>query len=597
MPTPDLTAGAADPVGSLAERLVGLGRVIAEVAGASDAKAVCDIVTTSVAEILGADAASLAVVDGAGEINLVGSMRRVEIDAPTHMPIDAPQVVAEVIRTKTAVMATTLAEIHERWPDHLGGVSGPHSLVALPLLAGDQCVGALGFLFPDESVHGDLDRQYLNALADTCAQAILRITASESAAESGARLTFLANASAELAASLDYEVTLRRVAELAVPTLADWCAIDLLEEGGLRRVAVAHVDPSKVALAWELWERFPPQMDAPTGVPAVIRTGASELVETVDDELLDSLQIEPELRRLIDELELRSSIVVPLSTAEGVLGGLTLVWAESGRRYVEADIPFVEDLARRAAIAIDNSRLHTDTSEAALQLQRAILPESYRDSSTWKVAVHYRPAGRSHLVGGDFYDALTLRDGRLVALVGDVMGRGVAAAASMAQVRSACRAYLSEDPRPHQVLSRLDAMFAALDLEQLVTLIYFLLDSTAGTAEILSAGHLQPLLVSSAGAVTPVDVPVSPPLGTGCPDRRSITVPFTASDTLLAYTDGLVERRGEDIDQGTARLIELAGDLAHNFDDVALASLADRLRHAGHDDDVTLLAVRPIGSH
>lgn len=581
--------------GTLVERLLDLTRVIAEVAGATNNKAVGDIVTTSVSEVLGADTASLSLISPDGnDLHVVAMRSSAPLKPVFSFPVNSEIAAAEAFRTQQMVFAPTLHDISRRWPNSpYSALRGSRSLTCLPLLAGDVCLGVLGLSFPEDRELSEVDRSYLGALADSCAQAVQRISATEAATEASLRFKFLADASHALSSSLDYEITLRRVADLAVPELADWCAIDLLEGETLRRVAVSHTDPAKVSLAHELWERYPPRMDAPTGAPAVLRTGVTQLIERVDT-IIDKVELDDEQRQLVTDLQLSSAITVALKARGRSLGVLSLVWAESGRHYRHDDIPFAEELARRAAMAIDNAQLHTDTSQAALQLQQAVLPDSYMDSGSWQVAVHYRPAGRAHLVGGDFYDALTLEDGRLVALVGDVMGRGVAAAAAMAQVRAAARAYLVEDPRPVEVVSRLDSMFTRLDLEQLVTFVYVLVDLGASQASVVSAGHLPPLVVHRDGSARLLSTINSPPLGTGTPLREASRHSFGPSEVLLAYSDGLVERRGEDIETGLARLVAHAGSLARDFSNGALAHLADTVRLAGHDDDVTLLAVRAL---
>jgi PAS domain S-box-containing protein len=182
---------------------------------------------------------------------------------------------------------------------------------------------------------------------------------------------FLAEASRLLASSLDYETTLSTVAHLAVPRLADWCAVDLLAEGGtLRRVAVAHPDPERVALAHALEARYPADPAAPHGVHAVIRTGRAEIVADIAPELIERVARDAEHLRIIRALGLRSYMVVPLATRAGVLGAISLITAESGRRYDAADLSVAEELARRAATAIDNARLFRETEESRAQLEQ-----------------------------------------------------------------------------------------------------------------------------------------------------------------------------------------------------------------------------------
>ncbi|HET9984160.1 MAG TPA: PAS domain S-box protein [Longimicrobiales bacterium] len=185
-------------------------------------------------------------------------------------------------------------------------------------------------------------------------------------------LHFLAEASAILSSSLDYEQTLAAVARLAVPQLADWCAIDVAGDGGkIERIAVAHVDPRKVALARQLEERYPSDLTAPRGPAHVIRTGRSELYPEIPDEMLVAGMKDEEHLRIARELGLRSAMVVPLVTGREVLGAMTLVSAESGRRYGEADLRLAEEVARRAGLAVENARLHRDSLAAKDAAERA----------------------------------------------------------------------------------------------------------------------------------------------------------------------------------------------------------------------------------
>jgi PAS domain S-box-containing protein len=182
---------------------------------------------------------------------------------------------------------------------------------------------------------------------------------------------FVAEASRVLASSLDYEETLRTVARLAVPVLADWCAVDVLtEDGELRRLAVKHTDPEKVRLVEEIERRWPTAPDAPHGLASVVRTGQSELMSRIPEALLASMAQDEQHLRLVRELGLRSYICVPLLARGKVLGALSLVHAESGRAYDAADLAVAEDLARRAAVAIDNARLYGETEEARRQLEQ-----------------------------------------------------------------------------------------------------------------------------------------------------------------------------------------------------------------------------------
>ncbi len=176
---------------------------------------------------------------------------------------------------------------------------------------------------------------------------------------------FLVEASSLMASSLNYETTLASVAQLAVPGLADWCTVDMLDENGaLKRLAVTHVDPSKVEWAHELEKRFPVDMDAPRGVPNVLRTGKSELYSEISDAMLVESVKDPEQLRILREIGFTSAMIVPLIANRRMLGTISFITAESHHHYDSEDLALAEDLARRAALAIDNARLYSMAQEA-----------------------------------------------------------------------------------------------------------------------------------------------------------------------------------------------------------------------------------------
>jgi len=194
------------------------------------------------------------------------------------------------------------------------------------------------------------------------------ITERKQAEEAQHRLTVLADASALLATSLDYETTLKHFAQVVVPRIADWCAVHLVDEDGtVRQITVMHPDPTKVDLARELERRYPYDPNAPAGVPQVLRSGQPELVSEIPDVLLEILSPDAELLQILRELGLTSWIVVPLAARDRLLGAITLVAAESGRRYGPDDVALAEVLARRAALAVDNARLYREAQRVAAE--------------------------------------------------------------------------------------------------------------------------------------------------------------------------------------------------------------------------------------
>ncbi|MDP9116803.1 MAG: SpoIIE family protein phosphatase [Actinomycetota bacterium] len=295
--------------------------------------------------------------------------------------------------------------------------------------------------------------------------------------------------------------------------------------------------------------------------------------------------------QLSRELDLRSVLVVPLTARGRSLGVITMLRTGSSRVYTPADLAIAEDLGRRAGIAVDNARLHGQTVNVALQLQRAVLPDDLSAIPGWTIATHYSPSDNAE-VGGDFYDAILLPNGQLAVYIGDVMGHGLQAAAAMAQMCASIRAFLTIDPAPHAVMSRLDVMFDRLGLTQLVTLFSGCLDAQGGQLSYVNAGHYPPLLVARVGEVRFVESDPQRPLGAGA-DRRSVTVSVRAGDdSLLLYTDGLVERRGEHIDLGLDQLRRRATGLASGPLEASLEKLVADMRETDGVDDVTAMAVR-----
>jgi serine phosphatase RsbU (regulator of sigma subunit) len=274
---------------------------------------------------------------------------------------------------------------------------------------------------------------------------------------------------------------------------------------------------------------------------------------------------------------------------------ITWVAGEGGRRFSEDDLAFGEDLAQRAAIAIDNAQLHSQVRTAALELQRAVLPEELPRVEGWTSSVQYHPAGRTD-AGGDFYDVVPLEDGRLAMFVGDVMGRGVHAASVMAQMRSAIRTLVAVDPEPDAVLAGMDRVFDALHLEQLVTMVYAVADPSLDQLQVINAGHPPPVLIAADGQIELLDHPSTLILGVGGGTRAVRSAEFRPGDRLLLYTDGLVERRGEDADTAVARLITALKTARTEPLDAWLSAIVEELRDPTRDDDVAalLLARDPV---
>ena len=404
----------------------------------------------------------------------------------------------------------------------------------------------------------------------------------------------LADTADLLASSLDYEATLRDVARLAVPRLADWCAIDLPgPHGRLEPVAIAHADEDKVAVGRELRRRYP--VDEHDALVQVARFGGSVLQEHVGDDDLAAYAREEAHLALLKEVGFRSLMVVPLMAGRRTIGAITFVAAESDRHFDKTDLALAEELGRRAGTALENARLYRERSELAQTLVGALRPPGIPTMAGWSAAAVYEPAGRSEEVGGDFYDLISVGSDWML-VIGDVVGKGPAAAARTSLARYSIRTASTLTGSPAQALRHLNEDLHREGQGGLMSAACVLLHETADGAEatIAAAGHPLPILVSGGEA----RVVGRPSLMLGVAAGASITeetVAVADGDTLLLYTDGVPDAKGRDDRFGFQRLITtLHGDAESSVEEV-LRRVVDGLaafQYGAQTDDIAMLAVR-----
>ena len=411
------------------------------------------------------------------------------------------------------------------------------------------------------------------------------------------RHRLLAEAGQLLASSLDWEATLRSVAELAVPDVADWCAVDVVDPAGrIRSVGLAAADPDKLALARELRERYPPDPTGAHGAAGVLRTGEAALYPKLDG-VLEEVARDADHLALLRRLGMHSAMVVPMAARGRTLGSLTLVSAESARTFAEDDLLLAQDLAGRMGTALDNARLYRDRSRIARALQDSLLPPALPEVAGLDVAARFRAAGEGNEVGGDFYDLFDTGGSRWAVVIGDVCGKGADAAAVTALARYTLRTAAMRERWPSQVLATLnEAMLRQRNDEQFCTVAFGVVQPTGEGAQVVlaSGGHPLPLLLRADGRVDPVGHPGTLLGVVKDPRLGDEAVDLQPGDALVFYTDGVTEA------QAPERIIsagELAGALAecHGCD---AATLAERLeRHAVPSDreprdDVAILVLR-----
>jgi PAS domain S-box-containing protein len=411
--------------------------------------------------------------------------------------------------------------------------------------------------------------------------------------------SFMAQASRVLSSSMDYAETLKRVARLAVPALADWCSIDVLDEqGAIEQVAVHHAVPAKVALAERIYRLHRPEPDQPTGVPAVIRSSEPVLFTDISPQVLAGYAANSEHLELLSAVGAHSLIIVPLTSAVRTIGAITLVSSESGRRLSARDVALAERLGRRAGTAVENARLYTERARIAHVLQEALLPESLPQVPGLEIEARYRAAGEYNEVGGDFYDAFAHGDDELMLVIGDVVGKGPRAAGVTALARHTLRAASMSGRSPTGMLEMLHAALSAQPPgADLCTVCLVRIAPNGGTLRltVVLAGHPPPLLISADGRARQAGAPGTL-LGVLDPVRFNATdVELAPEETLLLYTDGVPDAGHPGDALGEDGLIELCRSNA----DLALPDLLERIEQVAVQraqgalrDDVALLGLR-----
>ena len=404
-----------------------------------------------------------------------------------------------------------------------------------------------------------------------------------------------------LGSSLDLDTTFQHVCGLATEQLADWCSIDLCEGDTVRLAALAHRDRDKIAYARRLRERFPVDMTADQGLARVLRTGEPELLPDLDEQFLrEALAEVPEFTA--DDVEaflglgLRSSLVVPLRGPSGaVIGGLTLVAEEGRRRYDDADVALAMEVARRAAVAVENAQLYERIRRTAQTLQRSLLPPEIPKLPFGEVAVAYQPLDIPERVGGDFYDVFDTLGGRWCLIIGDVAGKGVDAGALTAAARWALRTIMTRDASAAGAIQQLNDHLLRQDWgERFVSVLAAVAEPADNGVMVhyASGGHPPPVLRRADGTARSLNA-TGPLIGlfADAPPPRAYSIHMHPGDSLLLYTDGVTDtHHGADWFDLPALCQAVqsapAGATAHDL----LAHLTSTLaRHGTQSDDRALL--------
>ncbi len=441
-------------------------------------------------------------------------------------------------------------------------------------------------------------------LATSVVDVTERHRAATEAARARCRLSVIADATVRIGTTLDLDRTARELADVSVPALADAASVDLLDSAldGGRRSAPGTAGPAlfrTLAVSTAYPDQALPAA-SPVGqlarydrdrlVARCVDTGQEVLVPRCSEEDLDRVAATAESARLLAEAGVHSYLAVPLTARGEVLGALELKRAHNPVPFDDDDLLLARELAARAAVCIDNARWYQRQRQAALSLQRTLLPRRPPQRAGLRVAYRYLPAETAGEVGGDWFDVIPLNDDRTALVVGDVMGNGIQAAAAMGQLRTATRALSPLGLRPDELIQCVDTTTAALE-HSIATCVYAVYDPHRACCEISTAGHLPPVVISPDRGPELLDLSPGAPLGVGGVPFDTVRLDVTDGTWLILYTDGLLERRDEPIDARLHAMLRVLGDHEQSLEatcDLLLSSL----REPGHRDDVALLVAR-----
>ncbi|WP_354643992.1 SpoIIE family protein phosphatase [Kitasatospora camelliae] len=430
-----------------------------------------------------------------------------------------------------------------------------------------------------------------------------RQRALEAAGAAQQRLALLNEASTRIGTTLDLQRTAQELIEVVIPRFADFVTVDVLEsvlqgdepdpmpaDGGvmLRAVAVGEIGEEGVMAS-----AADPIGGASRSAQLYaqsLRTGRSILVPHVDEAALRRIVAHPDRIEPSLEAGVHSYLMVPLLARGTVLGGAEFIRTRNPSAFTAGDVALAEELAARAAVCIDNARLYRRERDTALTLQRSLLPQDVHRTPGLEIAYRYLPSSVISEVGGDWFDVVPLSGGRVALIVGDVMGHGIRAAATMGQLRTVARTLITLDMEPARVLRRLDDAAGALGEGQFATCVCLVFDPVDRECTVASAGHLPPVVADADGSARLLELPAGAPLGVGGVPFESTRFTLPEDGVLVLYTDGLVERRGRDLDEGMDLLRRTVASREGSLEQACDAVLTALGANSGQDDVAVIMA-------
>ena len=398
----------------------------------------------------------------------------------------------------------------------------------------------------------------------------------------------LAAAAERFAVAQSPEGVLEALADMLVPSFADWCVVQLREGTALRRVAIAHPQRAKRDLLWTVDGLYPYAVGDESMIGIAAATGQTQFAPELTHDSLRSAARDPVHLSILEALQLRSAIVVALREGDRIVGLVTVVQSESGRRFTEGDARTLERLATRTMVAYAAAASSERERSIASTLQRALLPGTLPIVDGLAFSVSYTTAAEDVQIGGDWYDAFPLADGRIVLSIGDVVGHGLDAAVAMATLRHAIRGFAVEDNRPAAIIAHLNRVLLSEGRGDLATALVAVVDPRTLEVVFSSAGHYGPAIATANGSVRHLTL-IGTMLGIEETTYEEFAFRLPPGATMVLYTDGLIEAE-RDVTVGLAQL-DAAIPAALTSDDIARAIHAHVFDDRRPHDDVAVFAV------
>ncbi|MGH9089027.1 MAG: GAF domain-containing SpoIIE family protein phosphatase [Acidimicrobiales bacterium] len=573
-------------------------RVVDRLARASTVAGAATVAAAGLRDALWADAVAVHLLSDDGALLVPVALEGVVTDlaelASGPVPLDADVPAAAVLRRGEPAFWRTIADRDKEHPTLAGAPSPWCSWVFVPLVGQPRPVGMVSMAWSIPAPLGNSNTRLVEIVAAACALAIDRVHLGEARRVDRETLELLSEGTRLMANALDPRGVVDRLVRLAVPRLAQFCAVYVAGGGSLRRVAV-EVE-GRPELSTELRDPAAMPLASPTVLALAFRTGARQVVPVVDEQVVDDLYADPQARTVLDGAGGWTALVVPVSASGRVIGVMSLASGAWRGRPPPHVVAAAEGLAARAGTSLVHARRFEYERRIAAELTQALLPATLPAVPGYQVAARYLPAGSP--VAGDWFDTVRLPSGRYLVAVGDAGGHGIPAASLMAKLRNAARGLAIAGSSPAEILHALNLLTASEGGDDFATAVYSLLEPGTGKLTWSHAGHLPPLVVRRRGAGTAAgyaERPSHPPLGwpaAGKPPEG--TLHLRPGDALVLVTDGVVERRGEELGSGLERLRHVVGQRG----DADADELTDRIVGSigpHREDDCCVLVLRRSG--